>query len=311
MATPDDSTTSRIPATAGSPAPAGKSTPADAPREPRIASVTGALRHSWWVILLLVAVGAVGAAVFTLLSADTYGATASVYVGQTTDANGNVISGLTSNVRAAGQLLESDALLQEVADQVGGGMTAARLRRETSLDTPSQTVRTTSSIVNFVVITVTDTDPQLAAEAANGLADALLTRISPTSAKRAALLEAQETELQQALDSSRARSREAEQALDALPGGGADAAVAAAPYLAITQAAATEQQELLAALQKVQLMLQVAETTEQPRLIHEAAVPDETTQDALALNVAAGALAGLVVGIVIAFVRARPRQSAG
>jgi capsular polysaccharide biosynthesis protein len=249
--------------------------------------------------------------VFTLLAADTYSATASVYVGQTTDANGNVISGLTSNVRAAGQLLESDALLQEVAEQVGGGMTAARLRRETSLDTPSQTVRTTSSIVNFVVITVTDTDPQLAADAANGLADALLSRISPTSAKRAALLEAQESELQEALDSSRARSRKAEEALDALPGGGAEAAVTAAPYLAIVQAAATEQQELLAALQKVQLMLQVAETTEQPRLIHEAAVPDETTRDALALNVAAGALAGLVVGIVIAFVRARPRASAG
>ncbi len=305
MTTPDDSSTPGTPAAAGTAAATG------APREPRVASVTGALRRSWWVILLLVAVGAVGAAVFTLLSADTYGATASVYVGQTTDANGNVISGLTSNVRAAGQLLESDALLQEVADQIGGGMTAARLRRETSLDTPSQTVRTTSSIVNFVVITVTDTDPQLAADAANGLADALLARISPTSANRAALLEAQESELQEALDSSRARSRAAEEALDALPGGGTQAAVAAAPYLAIVQAAATEQQELLAALQKLQLMLQVAETTEQPRLIHEAAVPDETTQDALALNVAAGALAGLVVGIVVAFVRARPRDSAG
>ncbi|HSL96556.1 MAG TPA: Wzz/FepE/Etk N-terminal domain-containing protein [Thermoleophilia bacterium] len=305
MATSDDSSTSGTPAAAGTAAPAG------APREPRVASVTGALRRSWWVIVLLVAVGAAGAAVFTLLSADTYGASASVYVGQTTDANGNVISGLTSNVRAAGQLLESDAVLQEVSDQLGGGMTAARLRRETSLDTPSQTVRTTSSIVNFVVITVTDTDPQLAADAANGLADALLSRISPTSAKRAALLEAQEAELQEALDSSRARSREAESALDALPGGGAEAAVAAAPYLAVVQAAATEQQALLAALQKVQLMLQVAETTEQPRLIHEAAVPDETTRDALALNVAAGALAGLVVGIVVAFVRARPRDFAG
>ncbi len=292
--------------------PSGTPTPAGSAREPRVASVTGALRHGWWIILLLVAVGIVGAAVFTLLAEDAYDASASVYVGQTTDANGNVISGLTSNVRAAGQLLDSDAVLQEVAEQVGRGMTASRLRRETTLDTPSQTVRTTSSIVNFVVITVTDADPQLAADAANGLADALLSRISPTSAKRSALLEAQEAELQAALDSSRARSRQAEDALDALRGADADAAVAAAPYLAIVQAAATEQQELLAALQKVQLMLQVAETTEQPRLIHEAAVPDETAQNALALNVAAGALAGLVIGVVVAFVRARPRTgSAG
>jgi uncharacterized protein involved in exopolysaccharide biosynthesis len=58
-------------------------------------------------------------------------------------------------------------------------------------------------------------------------------------------------------------------------------------------------------------MLQVAETTEQPRLIHEAAVPEATAQNALALNMAAGALAGLVIGIVVAFVRARPRSAAG
>jgi capsular polysaccharide biosynthesis protein len=305
IATPDDS---RI---AGTPAATGTSAPAGTPAGPRAGSVTEALRRSWWIILLLVAVGVVSAAVFTLLAADTYSATASVYVGQTTDANGNVISGLTSNVRAAGQLLDSDALLSEVAEQIGRGMTAARLRSQTTLDTPSQTVRTSSSIVNFVVITVTETDRQLAADAANGLADELLSRISPTSAKRAALLEDQEAQLQAALDSSRARSRQAEDALDALPGAGADAAVVAAPYLAIVQAAAMEQQELLAALQKVQLMLQVAETTEQPRLIHEAAVPDATAQNALALNVAAGALAGLVIGIVVAFVRARPRSAGG
>jgi uncharacterized protein involved in exopolysaccharide biosynthesis len=278
-------------------------------REPRVASVTSALLRGWWVIALLVAVGMVGAAVFTVLSDDMYSASASVYVGQTTDANGNVITGLTSNVRAAGQLLDSDAVLQKVAGQVGGGMTAARLRRETSLDTPSQTIKTTQSIVNFVIITVTDADAQLAADAANGLADELLARIGPTSEQRRALLETQEAELQAALDASRERSQAAEKALESLPGGGAGEAVTAAPYLAIVQAAATEQQALLAALQKVQLMLQVAKTTEQPRLIHEAAVPDATRQNDLALNVAAGALAGLVIGMVVAFVRARPRAA--
>jgi len=277
---------------------------------PRVASVTQALRRGWWIIVLFVAVGAAAAAVFTLLSADEYSATASVYVGQTTDANGNPMTGLSTNVRAATQLLESDAVLQAVAEQVGGGMTASRLRRATSLDTPSQSVKTTQSIVSFVTITVTDPDAQLAADAANALADELLTRIAPTSEERIALLEEHEAELQAALDASRARSREAEKALDALSGGGADAAVAAAPYMAVIQAAATEQQELLSALQKAQLMLQVAATTEQPRLLHEAAVPDTPARDALALNVAAGALAGLVVGIVVALVRARPRASA-
>jgi hypothetical protein len=80
---------------------------------------------------------------------DTYSATASVYIGQTTDANGNVMAGLNSNASAATQLLDSDAVRQKVAEEVGGGMTAAELRRQTSVDTPSQAVRTTQSIVNF------------------------------------------------------------------------------------------------------------------------------------------------------------------
>jgi len=297
-------------ATPGDPTNAHGLEPAVTAREPRIASVTAALRHSWWVILLLVVVGIAAAAVFTLFSADQYGATAAVYVGQTTDANGNVMSGLSTNVRAATQLLESDAVLQKVAGEVGGGMTASRLRRATTLDTPSQTVRTTQSLVSFVVVTVTDPDAQLAADAANALAGELLATIGPTVEERIALLETHEAELQAALDASQARSRQAEAALDGLPGGGADAAVAAAPYLAVVQAAATEQQSLLAALQKAQLMLQVATTHERPRLLHDAAVPDAARQDAMALNVAAGALAGLVVGIVIAFVRARPRSDA-
>jgi uncharacterized protein involved in exopolysaccharide biosynthesis len=280
-------------------------TPHDDRREPVVASVMGALLHSWWIIALFVAIGIAGAAVFTLAGDDTYSATASVYIGQTTDANGNVMAGLDSNARAATQLIDSDAVRQKVAAQVGGGMTAAELRRQTSVDTPTQTVRTTQSVVSFVVITVTDADPELAGAAANALGDELLTRITPASEQRVEILEAQETQLSSALDASRERSREAERSLARLDGG--DAA-AAAPYLAVVQAAATEQLSLVTSLQKAQLMLQVATTTERPRLLHEAAVPDATRRSDLPLNVAAGALAGLVVGIVVAFVRARPTR---
>lgn len=300
MSTRDASTTAEASATADASVSA---------HAPGVASVIDAVRRGWWILLLFVLLGAAAGAVFTLASADEYSATASVYVGQTTDANGNPMTGLSTNVRAATQLLSSDAVLQTVAEKVGG-VTASRLRRATTLDTPSQTVKTTQSIVSFVTITVTDPDPQLAAEAANALADELLTRIAPTTDERVSLLEQHEAELQAALHASHARSRAAEEALDALSGGGADAAVTAAPYMAVLQAAATEQQELLVALQKAQLMLQVANTTERPRLLHEAAVPDAPAQNALALNVAAGALAGLVVGLVVALVRARPRAAA-
>ncbi len=276
-------------------------------REPRVASVTSALLRGWWIVAALVAVGVVGAVIFTLLATDTYSATASVYIGQTTDANGNPMASLNSNPRAAAQLLDSDAVRQEVAEQLGGDMTAATLRRATMIETPSQAVRTTQSIVNFVVITVTDADAELAAAAANAFADVLLARLTPATEQRTALLEEQEAELSAALEANRARSRQAEKQLAALRGGGVDAAVTAAPYLAVVQAAATEQQELLASLQKAQLMLQVAATSELARPLHKAAVPDAKTGPDLALNVAAGALVGLIVGLLAALARARPR----
>ena len=82
-------------------------------------------------------------------------------------------------------------------------------------------------------------------------------------------------------------------------------AAASAPYIAIAQAAATQAEALTSSLQKAELMLLTAKNVEQPRILHEAAVPDSPSGPDLQLNVAAGALAGLVVGIVAAFVRQR------
>ena len=61
----------------------------------------------------------------------------------------------------------------------------------------------------------------------------------------------------------------------------------------------------MSANQKTELMLFTAKQVEQPRVLHEAAVPDSPSGPSLTLNVAAGALAGFVIGIVVAFVRRR------
>ena len=144
-----------------------------------VASYLSGVTHHWWLVLVLVAVGVVAGVVLTLLQPTTYDATASVYIGQTTDANGNPMAGLNSNAKAAIQLLSSQTVLNDAARATGDGMTAATLRRETTVETPSSTIKTTSSVVNIVVITVTDTDKERAAAAANALADVLVERISP------------------------------------------------------------------------------------------------------------------------------------
>lgn len=266
------------------------------------------LLRNWWVILGLVILGAAVGGVVTLAAPKEYSATSSVYIGQTTDANGNPMAGLNSNSRAATQLLASQVVLNEAAKRTGMKIGASRLRRETTVVTPSSTVKTSTSVVNIVVITVTDTNKVRAAAAANALAAVLVERISPGVDGKIALLEAQLATGKKALAASVARSTAAQVGLAAIARGGgsaAEKASAAALYVAIVQAAATEQEALESSNQKTELMLFTARQVEQPRILHEAAIPDSPSGPSLTLNVAAGALAGLVIGIVIAFVRRR------
>jgi uncharacterized protein involved in exopolysaccharide biosynthesis len=267
--------------------------------------------HNWWIVLGLLVLGAVVGGVVTLAAPKEYSATSSVYIGQTTDANGNPMAGLNSNSKAATQLLTSQVVLEEAAQRLedsGMQVSAGLLRKETTVVTPSSTVKTSTSVVNIVVITVTDTDKVRAAAAANALAEVLVERISPGVSGKIVLLEAQLAQGKKAMAESQKRSAEAQKALlDVARGDGptAEKAAAAAPYVAVVQAAATEQEALASANQKTELLLYTAQQVEEPRILHEAGVPDSASGPSMTLNVAAGALAGLVIGVIVAFVRQR------
>ncbi len=266
------------------------------------------LLQNWWIIGGLIVLGIVVGAVLTLAQPKVYSAASSVYIGQTTDANGNAMAGLNSNSKAATELLSSQSVLNEIARRTGMGETAANLRQGLTVSTPSQTVKSTTSIVNIVVMAVTDTKKVRAMRAANQSAAVLLEHIGGGADQKIALLEQQLAVGQKQLASSLARSMAAQKALTAIAaGGGSDAAKAAAsaPYVAIVQAAATEQEALVSGNQRTQLLLLTAEQVEKPRVLHLAAVPDAPSGPDTTLNVAAGALAGLVIGIIAAFARRR------
>jgi len=266
------------------------------------------LARNWWVIAGLVVLGAAVGALLALTSPKEFTATSSVYIGQTTDANGNPMAGLNSNPKASTELISSLTVLSEAAQRAGKGVTADLLRREVTVETPSQAIKTTTSAVNLVVISVTDTKKVRAAAAANALAGVLLDHIGSGVAEKITLLEAQVTTGKKALASSVARGNAAQRGLVAIAHGGGTAgekAAAAAPYVAIAQAAATEQEAIQSSLQKNELVLLTAKQVEQPRLLHEAAVPDSPNGSDIKLNVAAGALAGLVIGVFVAFARQR------
>jgi capsular polysaccharide biosynthesis protein len=271
-----------------------------------VGSWFGTLASNWWVIVGLVVLGIIVGAVVTLAQPKEYTATASVYIGQTTDANGNPMAGLNSNAKAAVQLLASQVVLQEAAERAGMDISASRLRKETTVETPSSTVKTTTSVVNIVVISVTDTDKERAAAAANALAEVLLERLESGVDEKITLLEAQLADQQKEYAAATARSAAAQKNLETIAAGGgspAEKASASAPYLVLVQAAATEQEALASSIQRTQLQLLTARQVEQPRMLHEAAVPDSPSGPAMTVNVAIGALAGLVIGIIVAFAR--------
>jgi uncharacterized protein involved in exopolysaccharide biosynthesis len=292
-------------------APPERPTPSDPGASIDVGGWFSTLLHNWWLILGLLVLGAVVGGIVTLASPKEYSATSSVYIGQTTDANGNAMAGLNSNAKAATQLITSQVVLNQAAKRLkdaGMKVSASRLRKETTVVTPSSTVKTSTSVVNIVVITVTDTNKVRATAAANALANVLVERISPTVSGKIALLETQLDQGKKQMAASMARSAEAQRALlDIAKGGGsaAERAAAAAPYVAVVQAAATEQEALSSSNQKTELLLYTAKQVEEPRVLHEAAVPDSPSGPSMTLNVAAGALAGFVVGVIVAFVRRR------
>jgi len=264
------------------------------------------LARNWWVIIGLVVIGIVVGAVVTMAQPKQYTATASVYIGQTTDANGNAMAGLNSNAKAAVQLLSSQVALNEAAERTGMDISASTLRRETTVETPSSTVKTSTSVVNIVVISVTDTDPERAAAAANALAEVLLERLESGVDEKIATLEDLLDQGKRQLAAATARSEAAQQSIDAIAGGNgsqAEKAIAWAPYLAVVQGAATEQESLIASNGKLELQLLTATQVEQPRVLHEAGVPDSPSGPQMTMNVAVGALAGLVIGVIVAFAR--------
>jgi uncharacterized protein involved in exopolysaccharide biosynthesis len=167
-------------------------------------------------------------------------------------------------------------------------------------------VKTTTSVVNIVVISVTDTDPERAAAAANALSEVLLERLESGVDEKIAVLETQLAESQEAYAASLARSVAAEEALaDIAKGSGsaADKAAASSTWVALAQAAATQQESLSRSIQQTQLLLLSAQQNEQPRVLHEAAVPDSPSGPTMTISVAVGALAGLVIGVIVAFAR--------
>lgn len=270
-----------------------------------------AVTQNWWVVVAVTLIGFLGGALLTALTPKTYDSTASVYIGQTTDANGDPLPGLNSNAHAAVQLVTSDAVLQEAVKQVGQGLTVNGLLSGLSVVAPTQVVTATTG-VDFVTITVRDTKARRAAAAANALAAILIERISSGTGDKIHLLQQQIDSAKAELAVLQGRSSKAEAALQAIAQSKASSqekSLESVPWVNLGESLATERESVLPDLQTDQLMLLVAKEVEQAHVLNEAVPADSPSGPSLQLNGTAGILAGLVLGLVLAMLRRWLRSS--
>jgi len=288
-----------------------------APRDDRFDLDVGAYAHAvlrrWWLVLLLALIGAVTGAVWWYAQPKTYEATAAVYLGQPTDANGNAIVGVNSNPRAAGQIVQSSDVIQEAAKIVasGDGMTAKQIRGGLKIETPTITVKSTSAPTNYVAITVRGRSADKTAAAANALAAILVKRLSAYSGAKIEQLKADLEADQAELTALERRLSSAQKTLERIAASGAapvDKALAGAPYLTVVQAASDQLSAQRTLVRNDRLDLLVTEQVEAPLVISAAAPADEPTGQSIWLAVGAGIVVGIVASLIaVAFLlRRRP-----
>jgi Mrp family chromosome partitioning ATPase len=137
-----------------------------------------ALRRGWPLVLLLLVSATAAAIVASLLTPESYRATARIVIDDPiVPVDDSAIDRRLATVR---QLLTTRRVLDEAADAVGGGVTAAELSGQVA-----SSIDPEASIINVVA---TARDPGLAAQIANAVANAFI--VEQTNAERERLARA-------------------------------------------------------------------------------------------------------------------------
>lgn len=127
-----------------------------------------AVRHRWRVVIASVAIAVALAAAFTWQATPLYSSTASIFVSTNPSDSAAAYQGnlfATQRVSSYAELVGKRKLADQVADDLGGGISSAQLQSEVSTSVNPDTV--------ILDITATDPDPVMARDIAQAYAEAL------------------------------------------------------------------------------------------------------------------------------------------
>jgi capsular polysaccharide biosynthesis protein len=263
----------------------------------------------WWLVVAAVLLGALAGYLTSLGGGEVYVARTTVYLGQPLSPTGNAqIQSLGTNPATVSEIVRSDEVVDKVASELD--IRPARLRAGISTRQIIPAGTTAASRVNqnpLVQISVRGPwEGDTTAQAANALADAVVTEVS-------GYVDAKIAALEQRLDSENRELAQLDRRIDALSAqdvGG----LTSGERLILIGLAEQRRGQLVSERTDTEQLLTLAQTVERGKQVTEAKaskVPAQSPRSAIVV----GALIGLLVGLALAllweplFGRRRPASA--
>ncbi len=263
----------------------------DAEQELDFGRLWGSIVARWWLPLAGLAAGAVLGYLVTLGGSTTYRAQATVYLGQPLSPSGGAqIQSLATNPSAVRQIVGAEANIRKVAHDTG--LSIAKLRAGISSQPVAGSLAKAGQ-TPLVAISVEGAPPRRIAQAANQLAQIVVSGVSGYVSTKIAGLQSQITSDESEIASIDERLKAYDEAVPS--------ASLTDKLVILTQAGLAEQRRGIVEqdLNQSRDLLSLAKNVEQSRVVtHAAAVKAGARSRRNAVVV--GAFAGLLVGLLAA-----------
>jgi hypothetical protein len=174
------------------PAPPSRGFDPEAEQEVDFARYARLLAIRWWLLAAGLVAGAVIGYLVSLGGSQVYSATATVYLGQPyTPTGGALVQDQQTNPSAVSAVVQSQSVANTVANRCNTKASAFKNGISTQATSAPTSSKTTAQVNPLVKVSVQAKKGKLAACAANGLAQAVVTAIGAYPAKKIANLKAQ------------------------------------------------------------------------------------------------------------------------